>query len=413
MKPVYFYDTDIGNYYYGCNHPMKPHRIRMTHSLLQSYNVLPCLEYIANPVLPSVEDHFSKFHTDDYVDFLKQVTPENVNDYIDLVVGFNLGEDCPVFEGMYDFCKKYTTASIIAATYINEGRAQYAINWSGGLHHAKEQEASGFCYINDCVLSILELLRTHQRVCYIDIDIHHGDGVEEAFYTTDRVMFVSFHKFGNYFPDTGYFTDAGYGKGDGYSLNFPLFEGMDDESFEYVFKPVLSEIMNCYQPTAIVLQCGTDSLSGDRLGCFNLSVKGHGSCVEYVKSFGIPMLCLGGGGYTLRNVARGWAYETSILAGVELPNEIPEEDEYRGYYGPEYKLNASISNMENMNSKEYLRRNIEVLVSNIRQKVHAVAPTLSNYTLHPFSNTVNPLFSREGQAATLEVSQDANPDVRV
>ena len=113
---------------------------------------------------------------------------------------FNVGEftDCPVFDGLYDFCATYTGCSIDGAIKLNHGLTDIAINWSGGLHHAKKMEASGFCYINDIVLAILELLKYHPRVLYIDIDIHHGDGVEEAFYTTDRVMTVSFHKVRNY-----------------------------------------------------------------------------------------------------------------------------------------------------------------------------------------------------------------------
>ena len=100
-----------------------------------------------------------------------------------------------------------------------------AVNWAGGLHHAKKSEASGFCYVNDIVLAILELLKHHQRVLYIDVDIHHGDGVEEAFYTTDRVMTVSFHKYGEYFPGTGDLKDIGAAAGKYYSLNYPLRDG--------------------------------------------------------------------------------------------------------------------------------------------------------------------------------------------
>jgi hypothetical protein len=106
-----------------------------------------------------------------------------------------------------------------------------AINWAGGLHHAKKFEASGFCYINDIVLGILELLKYHPRVLYLDIDIHHGDGVEEAFYTTDRVMTVSFHKYGDYFfPGTGDVKDVGVKGGKYYSVNVPLKDGINDET---------------------------------------------------------------------------------------------------------------------------------------------------------------------------------------
>jgi histone deacetylase 1/2 len=132
-----------------------------------------------------------------------------------------------------------------AAQRLNDGAADIAINWAGGLHHAKKREASGFCYINDIVLAILELLRTFPRVLYIDIDCHHGDGVEEAFYTTDRVLTCSFHKFGDYFPGTGHIEDKGKGKGHGYSVNVPLRDGLTDDALNRVFEPV-SGILTCW-----------------------------------------------------------------------------------------------------------------------------------------------------------------------
>lgn len=154
-----------------------------------------------------------------------------------------------------------------------------------------------------------------QRVLYVDIDVHHGDGVEEAFYTTDRVMTVSFHKFGDFFPGTGHIRDIGVGNGKYYALNVPLNDGMDDESFRGLFRPLIQKVMEVYQPDAVVLQCGADSLSGDRLGCFNLSVKGHADCLRFLRSFNVPLMVLGGGGYTIRNVARCWCYEVCLLHG--------------------------------------------------------------------------------------------------
>jgi len=126
-----------------------------------------------------------------------------------------------------------------------------AINWAGGLHHAKKYEASGFCYANDCVLGIIELLKTYQRVLYIDIDCHHGDGVEEAFLTTDRVMTASFHKYGDYFPGTGALDDIGCEEGKYYCVNFPFNDGVNDETFLAAFQPVIKEIIYRFKPEAI------------------------------------------------------------------------------------------------------------------------------------------------------------------
>lgn len=256
---------------------------------------------------------------------------------------------------MYQFCQISTGGSIGGAMKLNKRESDIAINWAGGLHHAKKSEASGFCYVNDIVLSILELLKHHKRVLYIDIDIHHGDGVEEAFYTTDRVMTVSFHKFGEYFPGTGDIRDIGSGPGKYHALNFPLKDGIDDLSYESIFKPIITTIMEIYSPGAIVLQCGADSLSGDRLGCFNLSSKGHGNCVEFVTSFNVPLLVLGGGGYTIRNVSRCWTYETAILTNTVLNEDLPYND-YIEYYGPDYRLHIPPTNMENLNTKDYLEK---------------------------------------------------------
>ena len=180
----------------------------------------------------------------------------------------------------------------------------------------------------DIVLGIIELLRFHKRVLYIDIDVHHGDGVEEAFYTTDRVMTVSFHKYGEYFPGTGELRDIGVGEGKHYAVNFPLRDGITDKTYKGIFEPVIKAVMDYYQPEAVVLQCGGDSLSGDRLGCFNLSMKGHANCVNYVKTFNLPTLVLGGGGYTMRNVARTWAYETGQLVQQDMGAQLPFNDYY-------------------------------------------------------------------------------------
>ncbi|CAG7838090.1 unnamed protein product [Allacma fusca] len=362
-KVCYYYDSDIGNYYYGQGHPMKPHRIRMTHNLLLNYGLYRKME-IYRPHKATAEE-MTKFHSDDYIRFLRSIRPDNMAEYNKQMQRFNVGEDCPVFDGLYEFCQLSAGGSVAGAVKLNKEAADIAINWAGGLHHAKKSEASGFCYVNDIVLAILELLKYHLRVLYIDIDIHHGDGVEEAFYTTDRVMTVSFHKYGEYFPGTGDLRDIGAGKGKYYAVNFPLRDGIDDESYESIFTPIMTKVMETYQPSAIVLQCGADSLTGDRLGCFNLTLKGHAKCVEFVKKYNLPLLLLGGGGYTIRNVARCWTYETAVALGADIANELPYND-YFEYFGPDFKLHISPSNMSNQNTTEYLDKIKTRLFENLR-----------------------------------------------
>jgi hypothetical protein len=180
-------------------------------------------------------------------------------------------------------------------------------------------------------------------------------------------MTVSFHKYGDYFfPGTGDVKDVGVKAGKYYSLNVPLKDGMNDESYQRIFVPVMQKVMEIYQPTALVLQCGSDSLSGDRLGCFNLSVRGHAECVRHMLTYFLPTLILGGGGYTIRNVARCWTYETAVVLGEELENELPYND-YIAYYGPDFALHfATSATMENLNTRQYLETIKQQVLENLR-----------------------------------------------
>ncbi|KAH9699929.1 Histone deacetylase [Citrus sinensis] len=341
----------------------------------------------------------AQFHSADYVEFLHRITPDTQHLFRQELTKYNLGEDCPVFENLFEFCQIYAGGTIDAARRLNNQLCDIAINWAGGLHHAKKCEASGFCYINDLVLGILELLKYHARVLYIDIDVHHGDGVEEAFYFTDRVMTVSFHKFGDlFFPGTGDVKEIGEREGKFYAINVPLKDGIDDTSFTRLFKTIISKVVETYAPGAIVLQCGADSLAGDRLGCFNLSIDGHAECVRFVKKFNLPLLVTGGGGYTKENVARCWTVETGILLDTELPNARLDtfklslaranqhglSCEIYGLYDidpttflrmvcnlPDDVLPFSLIEQENLNSKSYLSTIKMQVLENLRSIQHA------------------------------------------
>lgn len=237
--------------------------------------------------------------------------------------------------------------------------------------------------------------------------MHHGDGVEEAFYTTDRVMTCSFHKYGEYFPGTGELRDIGIGTGKNYAVNFPLRDGITDETYKSVFEPTISAIMTYFQPEAVVLQCGGDSLSGDRLGCFNLSMRGHANCVKFVKSFGIPVIVLGGGGYTMRNVARTWAYETGALVGNEMSPQLPYNDYYE-YFAPDYELDVRPSNMENANSKDYLTKIRNTVIDNIRR---TGKPSVEAFQVIPPSLARGMDDDESDEEDDLDA--DRNPDKRV
>ncbi|GMN56285.1 hypothetical protein TIFTF001_025405 [Ficus carica] len=357
----YFYDGDVGSVYFGPNHPMKPHRLCMTHHLVLSYDLHKKMEIYRPHKAYPVE--LAQFHSEDYVAFLQRITPDTVHLYSNDLARYNLGEDCPVFENLFEFCQIYAGGTIDAARRLNNQLCDIAINWAGGLHHAKKCEASGFCYINDLVLGILELLKHHARVLYIDIDVHHGDGVEEAFYFTDRVMTVSFHKFGDkFFPGTGDVKEIGEREGKFYAINVPLKDGIDDASFTRLFKTV--PLFYNVEQIRLLEIAWAASISP-------LMVHSHADCVRFVKKFNLPLLVTGGGGYTKENVARCWTVETGVLLDTELPNEIPD-NEYIKYFAPEYSLKIPHSHInDNMNSKSYLGAIKVQVLENLRYIQHA------------------------------------------
>ncbi|TIA05778.1 histone deacetylase [Aureobasidium pullulans] len=348
----YHYNRRVENMHFGRTHPMKPWRLTLTKHLVMGYGLQFAMDNY--DALPASKETVAAFHDEDYVDFLSRVSPQTFDElckvYEDRIpqsypgeivkLGpFNLspspGADCPVFDGMQEYLFLYTGATMEAVSALTNHQSDIAINWSGGLHHAHKSEASGFCYINDIVLGILELLKCHQRVLYIDIDVHHGDGVEEAFASSDRVMTLSFHRYGIidedsrekhlFFPGTGALNSNGNEKsiGNHFALNVPIPKGIDDDQFLYLFKSITGRTLEHFRPQAIVLQCGADSLGGDRLGQFNLNIRAHGECLAFVKKAGVPLLILGGGGYTARNVARAWTHETALAVGATLNEELP------------------------------------------------------------------------------------------
>lgn len=303
-------------------HAMKPWRLLPVHSLVDVLGLSQHMRIVTPPMLP--EKDLLEFHTPEYIDGLRDANHrswEHTEPDQAALRAVPYSPDCPVVESVMEFSRSVASGSVWGARLLCNGEVDVAINWAGGMHHAHPGECSGFCYINDINLAILELLKSFHRVLYIDIDVHHGDGVEEAFCWTDRVFTLSLHRYGDsFFPGTGSSADIGFGRGRYYAMNVPLSDGVGDVEYVTLFRYALERIAATFQPEAIVLQCGADSLAGDRVGVLNLSSVGHGRCVELVRELvNVPTLVLGGGGYTVRNVAKLWAYETSLLLRRPLP----------------------------------------------------------------------------------------------
>lgn len=313
-KPVFIYSQVFEKYRYPADSVFDTQRAVRTHELLMSLGLLgaDCGTELA-PVL-ATKAELKKFHTERYLDALQQAAAGELTRE-----GLHMGlgtPDCPVFPDMFDYACWACGATLTGAELILSGETDIAFNPSGGFHHARAEKASGFCYINDLVLACMRFISNGRKVLYLDIDAHHGDGVQEAFYSTDKVMVISLHESGNtLFPWTGFENETGDGAGKGFNVNVPLPIGICDESYLQAFNQIVTPLIKAYAPDVFVLQLGMDALAGDALAHLELTNNTHAEIIERLLGFSKPILAIGGGGYHVENTVRGWALAWKIMCG--------------------------------------------------------------------------------------------------
>lgn len=324
MKTAFVYSDDFVKFDYGSGHPLTTVRLKLTSELIRACGLLgPGDSRIVEPVMAGEEEVLS-FHAREYVDVLKAV---NSGRAIPGSSRFGLGPgDNPVFPGLFDWSRLVTGGSLLAAELVDRGRTSIAFAPGGGLHHARSSQASGFCYVNDPVIAIQSLVNRGRRVAYIDIDAHHGDGVQEAFYATDRVLTISLHETGAaLFPGSGFEHETGTGAGTGYSVNIPLPPGSDDEIFLHAFSRTVPWLIETFKPDVIVSQLGVDTFRTDPLSDLNCTTNGFTEAVSGIKAMAPRWVALGGGGYDVSSVARAWTLAWAIMNDTEAPDGMPEE----------------------------------------------------------------------------------------
>lgn len=309
MIPNFFYSDDMTCYDFGPLHPLKPERLRRTARLLTT-------EGVVKPIKPdpACEEDLARVHSPDYIEAVKRGTGD---------VRYGLGTvDNPVFERMHERSLWYVGGAVAAAKCVRDG-ARLAFNISGGLHHAMRDRASGFCVYNDPAVAIEILRERFRRIAYIDIDVHHGDGVEAIYDADPNVLTVSIHESGlTLFPGTGFAEDRGSAKT---SLNIPLAARTTGDVWLWAFERIVPAAIRSFEPEAIVLQMGTDAHFLDPLGHLRVAAQEWLEAVRIVRDFGLPIVACGGGGYNLTTVPRMWAAACMTLAGIEVPEELPKE----------------------------------------------------------------------------------------
>jgi len=344
MNTGFIYTDAYLDYDYGLTHPLRIIRLKLTYGLIKSYGLLdlPSVQFI--PTIKAEEKDLAAFHSEEYLNILKQA---NEGYPMEDAYFYGLGPgDNPIFPGLFNLSLLLTGATLQAVDFVADGKGEIAFNIAGGLHHAMRARASGFCYINDPVIGIMRLLNRGKRVAYIDIDAHHGDGVQKAFYETNQVLTISLHESGHtLFPGTGFEYEIGEGEGEGYSVNLPFPPHTEDEVYVRVFDEVVPELVHAFKPDVVVTQLGVDTFYDDPLTNLHLSIFGFERILKKIKNLAPRWVALGGGGYNISNVARAWTLAWAVMNGIELNEKLPksflkeavefgiEEKELRGRLG--------------------------------------------------------------------------------
>lgn len=323
MTAAFVFCEQMMHYDYGPCHPLRIERLGLALHLMKAYGLLDRPQVRQVVPKPVGREVLERFHTHAYLDALEAA---DCGVAFPGLEQFGIGPgDNPVFRGMYQWSCLVAGASLEAGRIVAEGEASVSFNMGGGLHHARPNRASGFCYVNDAVLLILELLERGLKVVYLDVDVHHGDGVQWAFYDTDRVLTISLHQDGRtLFPGTGSVEEIGRGPGAGYSVNVPLWPGTDDWLYLRAFDEIVVPLVRAYKPDVVVTQLGVDTFHGDPLASLDLTTHGFTRVLERMRENFPRWVALGGGGYEMTNVARAWTLAWATMIGEEPPDRIPE-----------------------------------------------------------------------------------------
>ncbi len=319
------YHSDYKKYSLGSDHPFDPRRIEMVIDLLNE------MGFLKEPIAPSpVElNQLSKIHDKLYI---QAVEAASRGEAVSNIEEFGLGTlDNPITEGMAEGARLQAGGTLLGAELLVGNKAKKVLQLGGGFHHAHHRMAEGFCIYNDLALAIKEMTNAGWHVAYLDLDVHHGDGVQEMFYSDDKVMTISFHESGEYlFPGTGWLHELGKGVGRSLKLNLPLEPFTEGDSYLEVFEGIVPAALSWFKPAALIVQAGADAHFSDPLADLMLTTQDYEKIFRKTLEL-VETNCKGrvlftlGGGYSLTAVPRIWTILYLLIFGFELPEELPEK----------------------------------------------------------------------------------------
>ncbi len=368
---AFVYRDEMSRHVLREDHVFKPVRLRYTYELLEEYGAFEVENGALVDPRHATDEEVQTFHTPDYAAAVQSfsegrtlVDPGRYN--------FSQHGDNPTYAGMYEGATLVVGGSLTAADMLLDGKVDAAFNPSGGLHHAAAGFTSGFCVFNDAVIAIKRMVDRGMKVAYVDIDVHHGDGVQNAFYDTDAVLTISVHESGRFiFPGTGHPNETGAGSGAGYAVNLPLAPYTDDEIYLDAFGQIVPPLVRAFEPDVIVTQLGVDTYHSDPLGHLFITTQAFTRAVETLSGLAEKWLALGGGGYDVEAVARCWALAYGVMLEREWPDKTPES--YRERSGVETLRDGSGPRLEEGDRekiREFARRSVEEVKKEVFKYYH-------------------------------------------
>jgi acetoin utilization protein AcuC len=324
-------DPGVRSYDHGPGHPLRPERVLLTWDLIDAYGLLDASGVETLRCAPADDAALQLVHTPAYIDATKRAG--HGEDGAWGRFGYGPGDN-PIFADMHEAGALVVGASLAAAQAVWDGAADHAFNAAGGLHHAMPARASGFCVYDDPAVAIAWLLaQGAERIAYVDVDVHHGDGVQFIFYDDPRVLTVSIHEYApelGFFPGTGSATERGGTAAPGSAVNVPVAAGATDGIWLQAFRDVVPDAVRGFHPDVLVTQLGCDTHHTDPLADLRLTTNAYREAAKELHALaheaaGGRWIATGGGGYQwARVVPRAWTIYFAEMAGVELPDAMPE-----------------------------------------------------------------------------------------
>lgn len=342
------WDERYTAYDFGPGHPMHPSRLDLTHRLASALGLLDHDDVEVRPVVPATDEQLLTVHSPELLEAVKAASADPAGATGRHGVGT---DDTPAFRGMHEASALAVGGTLVAAEAVWRGEARHAVNIGGGLHHAMPTSASGFCVYNDSAVAIHRLLELGaRRVVYLDLDVHHGDGVERVFWDDDRVMTVSLHETGRaLFPGTGFPGDTGGPKAADTAVNIALPPGTGDEGWLRAYQAVVPTVVRAFGPDVLLSQHGCDCHYSDPLAHLSVSIDAMATAYSWVRELaedvcGGRWVAVGGGGYELVEVVpRAWTHLIGIVTGRPVDPVTPVPEEWRAYVEETYGREAPLT----------------------------------------------------------------------